>query len=88
MLSADDIFYISGLLFLALILVVWLAHPREKAAPPAGGCQQRARIDSIGGNCFPAISADNATRPPAKKRGFLPAAPRCGACGASAWRAP
>jgi MFS transporter, DHA2 family, multidrug resistance protein len=27
MLSADDIFYVSGLIFLALILLVWLAHP-------------------------------------------------------------
>jgi len=29
MLSADDIFYISGLLFLALILVIWLARPAK-----------------------------------------------------------
>jgi DHA2 family multidrug resistance protein len=27
MLSADDIFYVSGILFLALIFLVWLAHP-------------------------------------------------------------
>jgi DHA2 family multidrug resistance protein len=32
MLSADDIFYVSGLLFLALILVIWLAKP-EKGGP-------------------------------------------------------
>jgi MFS transporter, DHA2 family, multidrug resistance protein len=33
MVSADDIFYASGLLFLALIVVVWLARP---ARGPAG----------------------------------------------------
>jgi DHA2 family multidrug resistance protein len=27
MLSADDIFYVSGMLFLGLIFLVWLAHP-------------------------------------------------------------
>jgi DHA2 family multidrug resistance protein len=27
MLSANDIFYVSGLMFLALTLLVWLAHP-------------------------------------------------------------
>jgi MFS transporter, DHA2 family, multidrug resistance protein len=27
MLSADDIFYVSGILFLLLIFLVWLAHP-------------------------------------------------------------
>jgi DHA2 family multidrug resistance protein len=32
MLSADDIFYVSGLLFLALIFVIWLAHPQKGAA--------------------------------------------------------
>ncbi|HEY1327638.1 MAG TPA: DHA2 family efflux MFS transporter permease subunit [Casimicrobiaceae bacterium] len=34
MLSANDIFYVSALLFLALIVVVWLAKP-VKAAPGA-----------------------------------------------------
>jgi DHA2 family multidrug resistance protein len=29
MISADDIFYISGLLFLALIFIIWLAHPQK-----------------------------------------------------------
>jgi len=32
MLSADDIFYVSGLLFLALIFVVWLAKPQRSSA--------------------------------------------------------
>ena len=27
MLSANDIFYVSGIIFLALIVLVWLAHP-------------------------------------------------------------
>jgi MFS transporter, DHA2 family, multidrug resistance protein len=31
-LSADDIFYVSGILFLGLILLVWLAHPPRGAA--------------------------------------------------------
>jgi DHA2 family multidrug resistance protein len=35
MLSADDIFYVSGLLFLALIFLVWLA--RRPQAAGAGG---------------------------------------------------
>jgi MFS transporter, DHA2 family, multidrug resistance protein len=35
MLSADDIFYVSGLLFLVLIAVVWFARPEKAAA--AGG---------------------------------------------------
>ena len=35
MLSADDIFYVSGILFLALILVVWFARP-EKGGAAAG----------------------------------------------------
>ncbi len=34
MLSADDLFYISGLIFLALILVIWLAKPSR---PGPGG---------------------------------------------------
>ena len=37
MLSADDIFYASGLLFVALMAVIWLARPaRGSAASPAG----------------------------------------------------
>ena len=32
MLSADDIFYVSGLLFLALIFVIWLAKPEKGGA--------------------------------------------------------
>ena len=32
MLSADDIFYVSGLLFLALIFVIWLAKPDKGGA--------------------------------------------------------
>ncbi len=35
MLSADDIFYVSGLLFLLLIFVIWLAKPEKASA--AGG---------------------------------------------------
>lgn len=35
MLSADDIFYVSGLLFLALIFVIWLARP-DKGGAAAG----------------------------------------------------
>ena len=37
MLSADDIFYVSGILFIALILVIWLAKP-EKGG---GGAQSK-----------------------------------------------
>ncbi len=32
MLSADDIFYVSGLLFLSLIFVIWLARPEKSGA--------------------------------------------------------
>jgi len=32
MMSADDIFYVSGLLFLALIFVIWLARPEKGGA--------------------------------------------------------
>jgi DHA2 family multidrug resistance protein len=32
MLSADDIFYVSGILFLALIFVIWLAKPEKGGA--------------------------------------------------------
>jgi DHA2 family multidrug resistance protein len=35
MLSADDIFYVSGMLFIALIALVWLARPGHKAAGAA-----------------------------------------------------
>jgi DHA2 family multidrug resistance protein len=41
MLSADDIFYVSGLLFLALIAVVWLARP-EKSGAAAGAASSGA----------------------------------------------
>ncbi|MFZ1904475.1 MAG: DHA2 family efflux MFS transporter permease subunit [Steroidobacteraceae bacterium] len=34
MLSANDIFYVSGMIFIALIVLVWLAHPVHG---PAGG---------------------------------------------------
>jgi DHA2 family multidrug resistance protein len=34
MLSADDIFYVSGIIFIALIGLVWLARPQRG---PAGG---------------------------------------------------
>ena len=37
MLSANDIFYVSALLFLALIAVVWLARPVKGAHAPAEG---------------------------------------------------
>ena len=30
MLSADDLFYASGLIFLALIMVIWLARPERR----------------------------------------------------------
>src|SRR5215831_2795196 len=35
MLSADDIFYVSGILFLLLIFLVWLAHPVRGAGRAA-----------------------------------------------------
>jgi DHA2 family multidrug resistance protein len=39
MLSADDLFYVSGVIFLALIMVIWLARPgkprRTGGAPSA-----------------------------------------------------
>ena len=35
MLSADDIFYVSAIAFLALIFLVWLAHPVRRAHAPA-----------------------------------------------------
>jgi DHA2 family multidrug resistance protein len=36
-LSADDIFYASGVIFLLLIPLIWLTHPRKGAAADAGG---------------------------------------------------
>jgi MFS transporter, DHA2 family, multidrug resistance protein len=41
MLSANDIFYVSGLLFLGLIVLVWFAHP-QKAARGGGGAEAAA----------------------------------------------
>jgi MFS transporter, DHA2 family, multidrug resistance protein len=41
MLSADDIFYVSGLLFLALIVLVWFARP-EKAGGGDGSAEAAA----------------------------------------------
>ena len=35
MLSANDIFYASALLFLVLIAVVWFARPAKSAKPVA-----------------------------------------------------
>jgi len=32
MLSADDIFYVSGLLFIALIVLIWFARPEKSGA--------------------------------------------------------
>jgi DHA2 family multidrug resistance protein len=37
MLSADDLFYVSGLIFLALIMVIWLARPSRPGAGAAAG---------------------------------------------------
>jgi MFS transporter, DHA2 family, multidrug resistance protein len=38
MLSANDIFYVSGLIFIAMIVLVWLAHPvHETAGGAAAG---------------------------------------------------
>jgi len=36
MLSANDLFFVSALLFLALIPVVWLARPSRASAAGAG----------------------------------------------------
>jgi DHA2 family multidrug resistance protein len=41
MMSADDIFYVSGLLFLALIVVIWFARP-EKGGAAAGAASSGA----------------------------------------------
>jgi len=36
-LSADDVFYASALLFLALVPIIWLAHPHGRVTADAGG---------------------------------------------------
>jgi DHA2 family multidrug resistance protein len=41
MLSANDIFYVSGLLFLGLIVLVWFARP-QKAGGGAGASEAAA----------------------------------------------
>ena len=41
MLSADDIFYVSGVLFLGLIVLVWFARP-EKSDAGGGGAEAAA----------------------------------------------
>jgi DHA2 family multidrug resistance protein len=42
MLSADDLFYVSGLIFLALIMVIWLARPTRPGAGAAGAAAPAA----------------------------------------------
>jgi DHA2 family multidrug resistance protein len=42
MMSADDLFYVSGLLFLALILVIWLAHPTKTGSGAASSAASGA----------------------------------------------
>ncbi|HEY4341457.1 MAG TPA: DHA2 family efflux MFS transporter permease subunit [Steroidobacteraceae bacterium] len=42
MLSADDLFYISGLIFLALILVIWLARPARPGSAGSAGTSAAA----------------------------------------------
>ena len=42
MLSADDIFYVSGLFFLALIGLVWLARPQHRGASGGAGAAASA----------------------------------------------
>ena len=42
MLSADDIFYASGFIFLALIGLVWLARPQRNAGAGAGAAASAA----------------------------------------------
>jgi MFS transporter, DHA2 family, multidrug resistance protein len=42
MLSADDLFYISGLIFLALIGVIWLARPGRPGSSRAAGASAAA----------------------------------------------
>ena len=39
MLSADDLFYVSGLIFLALIMVIWLARPNRARRGQRGRCR-------------------------------------------------
>jgi len=39
MLSADDIFYVSGVLFLALIVLVWFARPQKSGEDGGGGAE-------------------------------------------------
>jgi DHA2 family multidrug resistance protein len=42
MLSADDLFYASGLIFLALIMVIWLARPRRPGSAGTDGAPAAA----------------------------------------------
>jgi DHA2 family multidrug resistance protein len=42
MLSADDIFYVSGILFLVLIFLVWLARPPRRSAGGAAAAASGA----------------------------------------------
>jgi len=42
MLSADDIFYVSGLLFLALIVLVWFARPQKSGGGGDGSAEAAA----------------------------------------------
>jgi MFS transporter, DHA2 family, multidrug resistance protein len=42
MLSADDLFYASGLIFLALIAVIWLARPQRRKSGSAAGAASAA----------------------------------------------
>ncbi len=37
MLSADDIFFVSALLFLALVVVIWFARPERAGGDARGG---------------------------------------------------
>jgi DHA2 family multidrug resistance protein len=42
MLSADDLFYVSGVIFLALIAVIWLARPQRRSSGTAAGAANAA----------------------------------------------
>jgi MFS transporter, DHA2 family, multidrug resistance protein len=42
MLSADDLFYASGLIFLALIAVIWMARPQRPKSGSAAGAANAA----------------------------------------------
>ncbi len=42
MLSADDIFYVSGILFLALIVLVWFARPQKAGGGGDGSAEAAA----------------------------------------------